>query len=71
MGKVNIGAIKKQKSYLTDPLGFKSHTYYIIFRKKYPSTLWITIEPVPPPNSSEPTLRSMAPTQPELGFKVI
>ena len=36
-------------------------------RAKYPSTLWITVEPVNPPSSSEPTLRSMVPTQPEMG----
>ena len=36
-------------------------------RAKYPSTLWVTVEPVMPPSSSEPTLRSMVPTQPEMG----
>ena len=36
-------------------------------RAKYPSTLWVTVEPVTPPSSSEPTLRSMVPTQPEMG----
>ena len=36
-------------------------------RTKYPSTLWVTVEPVTPPSSSEPTLRSMVPTQPEMG----
>ena len=36
-------------------------------RVKYPSTLWVTVEPVTPPSSSEPTLRSMVPTQPEMG----
>ena len=36
-------------------------------RRKYPGTLWVTVEAVTPPASSQPALRSMAATQPEEG----
>lgn len=39
-------------------------------RRRYPATLWVTVEPVTPPTSSEPTLRSMLATQPEQGQQV-
>ena len=39
-------------------------------KNKYPSTLWVTVEPVAPPTSSEPALRSMLATQPEHGQQV-
>ena len=35
---------------------------------KYPSTLYVTVEPVDPPNqNNQPTIRSMGPLQPEQG----
>lgn len=39
-------------------------------RLKYPGTVWVTVEPVTPPDSSQPALRSMAATQPEEGQTV-
>ena len=39
-------------------------------RRRYSSTLWVTVEPVVPPRSSEPALRSMLATQPELAQQV-
>ena len=36
-------------------------------RRTYPATLWVTVEPVTPPSSSQPTLRSMSAIQPEQG----
>lgn len=34
-------------------------------RPRYPGSLWVTVQPVSPPSSAQPALRSMLPTQPE------
>ena len=39
-------------------------------RRTYPATLWVTVEPVTPPSSSQPTLRSMSAIQPEQGHQL-
>ena len=39
-------------------------------RDKYPSTLWVSVQEVQPPSSSQPTLRSMIATQPEQGQNI-